>query len=82
LSIFKSHKYIYAQIVDDDKGHTLLACNSTSSKAKTPVEKAKFPAQKDFVLRAGPVAEVVGVLGNFAVYGDGGQGNVAGCWFN
>jgi large subunit ribosomal protein L18 len=41
LSIFKSHKYIYAQIVDDDKGHTLLACNSTSSKAKTPVEKAK-----------------------------------------
>ncbi len=41
LAIFKSHKYIYAQVIDDTKGHTLAAYNSSQSKAKTPVERAK-----------------------------------------
>lgn len=41
LSIFKSHKYIYAQIIDDTKGFTLVAFNSSLSKAKTPAERAK-----------------------------------------
>ncbi len=41
LSIFKSHKYIYAQIINDDKGHTLIASDSRNSKAKKPVEKAE-----------------------------------------
>jgi large subunit ribosomal protein L18 len=41
LAIFKSHKYIYAQIINDDKGHTLVACDSSKMKAKTPVERAK-----------------------------------------
>ena len=40
LSIFKSHKYIYAQIINDDKGNTLVACETRLSKAKTPVERA------------------------------------------
>ncbi len=41
LSIFKSHKYIYAQIIDDDKGHTLVAFDSKQSKAKKPLERAE-----------------------------------------
>lgn len=41
LAIFKSHKYIYAQIIDDTKGHTLASSDTRTSKAKTPVEKAK-----------------------------------------
>jgi large subunit ribosomal protein L18 len=41
LAIFKSHKYIYAQVIDDTKGHTLASFNSRMSKAKTPVERAK-----------------------------------------
>ena len=28
LSVFKSNKAIYAQIIDDDKGHTIVAVNS------------------------------------------------------
>jgi large subunit ribosomal protein L18 len=40
LTIFKSHKYIYAQIIDDDKGNTLVAFDSQKSKAKKPVEQA------------------------------------------
>ncbi|MEK7609981.1 MAG: 50S ribosomal protein L18 [Patescibacteria group bacterium] len=41
LAIFKSHKYIYAQIIDDTKGHTLASADTRNSKSKTPVEKAK-----------------------------------------
>ena len=41
LSIFKSHRYIYAQIIDDDKGNTLASADSRGAKGKTPVEKAK-----------------------------------------
>jgi large subunit ribosomal protein L18 len=40
LAIFKSHKYIYAQIIDDDKGHTLVAADSKKTKGK-PVERAR-----------------------------------------
>ena len=41
LAIFKSHKYIYAQIINDDKGHTLAAFDSRLLNGKTPVEAAK-----------------------------------------
>lgn len=41
LAIFKSHKYIYAQIIDDNKGHTLVSFDSRLAKGKTPVERAK-----------------------------------------
>lgn len=39
LTVFKSHKYIYAQIIDDVKGHTLASSNSRLMKGK-PVERA------------------------------------------
>ncbi|MBU6426765.1 50S ribosomal protein L18 [Patescibacteria group bacterium] len=41
LSIFKSHKYVYVQLVDDDNGCTLAAFNSRKVKGKTPAERAK-----------------------------------------
>lgn len=41
LSIFKSHMYVYAQIIDDVKGHTLASADSRHSKAKTPLERAR-----------------------------------------
>src|SRR5690606_28269551 len=28
LAVFRSNKYIYAQLIDDDKGHTLAAASS------------------------------------------------------
>ncbi|HEV8514481.1 MAG TPA: 50S ribosomal protein L18 [Cyclobacteriaceae bacterium] len=34
LSVFKSNKVIYAQLVDDSKGHTLLAASSKDVKEK------------------------------------------------
>ena len=41
LAVFKSHKYIYAQVIDDTKGNTLVAADSRELKGKTPVDRAK-----------------------------------------
>jgi large subunit ribosomal protein L18 len=41
LAVFRSHKYLYAQIINDDKGHTLVSSSSRELKGKTPVERAK-----------------------------------------
>jgi large subunit ribosomal protein L18 len=41
LSVFKSNKFIYAQLVDDDKGHTLGTFSSIDAKVKSPKEKAR-----------------------------------------
>ena len=41
LAIFKSHRYLYAQIIDDVKGHTLAAVDSRKVKGAKPVERAK-----------------------------------------
>ncbi|MBI5465608.1 50S ribosomal protein L18 [Candidatus Gottesmanbacteria bacterium] len=41
LSVFRSGKYIYGQIIDDKKGETLVAANDqkwTRSKIATPAE--------------------------------------------
>ena len=35
LSVFRSNKYIYAQIIDDNKGKTLLSTNSRQLKKET-----------------------------------------------
>ena len=40
LSVFKSHKYLYAQLIDDIKGHTLAQANSDDAK-KVGVDIAK-----------------------------------------
>jgi large subunit ribosomal protein L18 len=51
LSVFKSHKYISAQIIDDTKGHTLVSFSSKDGKAKTPAEKA-FEVGKELAKKA------------------------------
>jgi len=35
LSVFRSAKHIYAQIIDDTTGHTLVSCASTEEAFKT-----------------------------------------------
>lgn len=47
LSVFRSHKHIYAQLIDDEKGRILLAAsdleikNSNLKDKKSKVDKAK-----------------------------------------
>src|SRR5258708_1353246 len=41
LSVFKSHKFMYAQVIDDAKGHTLASFSSRDVKGATPADRAK-----------------------------------------
>jgi large subunit ribosomal protein L18 len=41
LSVFKSHKFIFLQLVDDEKGSTLVSAWSKDCKGKTPADRAK-----------------------------------------
>ena len=46
LSVFRSNKQIYAQIINDDKGVTLVASDSLKITGKTPREKAEYVAKE------------------------------------
>jgi large subunit ribosomal protein L18 len=48
LSVFKSNKGIYAQIIDDSKGHTLISVSSfeLDKKSKVNVATSKTVGQK------------------------------------
>lgn len=50
LSIFRSTRYIYAQIIDDDSGKTLC---SSSSKEKDLVSQLKSTGNKDAAVLVG-----------------------------
>jgi large subunit ribosomal protein L18 len=39
LSVFRSSKHIYAQIIDDVKGHTIAAASSIDTELKPSLEK-------------------------------------------
>ena len=42
LSIFRSNKFINAQLINDDAGQTLLAASSKQFKAKSKTEQSKL----------------------------------------
>ena len=46
LSVFRSNKAIYAQLVDDTQGKTLASASSMEVKGKKPVEAAKIVGQE------------------------------------
>ncbi len=41
LSVFKSNKYVYAQLIDDESGKTLASSSSVKIKAKGKLLQAK-----------------------------------------
>ena len=41
LAVYRSNKFVYAQLIDDEAGKTLAAVDSRSEKKGTGVEKAK-----------------------------------------
>jgi len=57
LCVFKSNKHIYAQLIADEKGRTLVAASDQEikkSKIKTPTKKSKLKLKK--TERAGKAA--------------------------
>jgi large subunit ribosomal protein L18 len=51
LAIFKSNKYIYAQLVDDASSKTVVSSSGKDSKAKTKTEQSVFVG-KDIASKA------------------------------
>jgi large subunit ribosomal protein L18 len=41
VSVFRSNKHIYAQVINDVEGHTLVALSSLSPEVRTKVEELK-----------------------------------------
>lgn len=41
LAVYRSNKFVYAQLIDDDAGKTLASADSRTEKSGTAVEKAK-----------------------------------------
>jgi len=41
LSVFRSNRYVYAQIINDETGKTIVSARDVESKAKTMRERAK-----------------------------------------
>ncbi len=39
LSVFRSHKHIYAQIIDDERGHTLVAASTLDRELRERLPK-------------------------------------------
>lgn len=44
LNIYKSNTGLFAQIINDERGKTIVSVNSTSEKGKTPRERAEQAA--------------------------------------
>ena len=38
LSVFKSHNHIYAQLIDDQRGHTLVSSSTLDKTIENPLE--------------------------------------------
>jgi len=41
VSVFRSHKHVYAQVINDVEGHTLVALSSLSPEVRAKVEELK-----------------------------------------
>lgn len=51
LCVYKSLKYIYAQIIDDEKGHTLVAASSLEPEIKSRLSSTKSVEAAEYVGR-------------------------------
>ena len=56
LCVFRSSKHIYAQLIDDEKGKTLVAASDLEMKGKKKRPKSKITRPGDIVARKGKVA--------------------------
>jgi len=60
LAVFKSHRYIYAQLIDDTTGRTLVSTDSRKVGGKKPVERAA--AVGEDIAKKAKAAKIVKVV--------------------
>jgi large subunit ribosomal protein L18 len=58
LVVFRSNKYLYGQVIDDEKGQTIAASDTREEKKALPLDQAKSAG-----LRLAEVAKKKGVKG-------------------
>jgi large subunit ribosomal protein L18 len=46
LSVFRSNRFVYAQIIDDEKGKTLLSVNTRKENSGSPIDQARSAGKK------------------------------------
>jgi large subunit ribosomal protein L18 len=61
LTVFRSSKHIYAQLIDDLTGRTLASASTKVKKGETAVYGGNVKAAKDVGLRLAEAAKAVGV---------------------
>ena len=59
LAVFKSNKYIYGQLINDDKSETLLSLSSMKVKGKTFMERSSETGKELAKLALGKKIETV-----------------------
>ena len=71
LAVYRSNKYTYAQIINDDKAHTLVASSDIGLKDKmNKVERAKLVGKKlgELAIKSG-ISTIVYDRGGFSYAG-------------
>ncbi|SHO44940.1 50S ribosomal protein L18 [Desulfopila aestuarii] len=61
LRVFKSNKHIYAQIIDDSQGRTLVAMSTVDKEFEAGEEKGKSGAAKAVGLKIAERAKAAGI---------------------
>lgn len=61
LRVFKSNKHIYAQLIDDVAGHTLVSMSTIDKSFETAGEKGKIAAAKSVGLALATRAKASGI---------------------
>lgn len=70
LAVFKSNKFIYAQLIDDQSGNTLASADSREIKSGAPIEKAvKVGESIAKIAKEKGISEVVFDRGGFRYIG-------------
>jgi large subunit ribosomal protein L18 len=73
LSVFRSNRYIYGQVIDDNKGHTLAAASSQEAALRERALSVALAAEVGKLLaeraKAAGVESVVFDRGGFAYHG-------------
>lgn len=59
LSVFKSNKYIYGQLINDDKAETILSLSSMKVKGKTFMDRCRETGKEIAKLALGKKIEAV-----------------------
>lgn len=70
LSVFKSNRFMYAQIIDDEAGKTIVSASSVAAKKGTKSDQAKeVGAHIATKAKAAKISKVVFDRGGFAYKG-------------